>query len=105
MPNSRRSLVVGFAQEELRMGRLFIRPRSVSRRPVLILAAILTLAMAIRLDAQAVKGSLLGNVSDEAGLPMPGATVTITETGTNITYTAVTNESGLYVFSNLKDGI
>src|SRR5947207_3279721 len=86
------------------MGRLFTRPRNVSRRPALILAAILTLALATRLDAQAVKGSLLGNVSDEAGLPMPGATVTITETGTNITYTAVTNESGFYVFSNLKDG-
>src|SRR5437762_11630983 len=86
------------------MGRLFTRPRNVSRRPALILAAILTLALATRLDAQAVKGSLLGNVSDQAGLPMPGATVTVTETGTNITYTAVTNESGFYVFSNLKDG-
>jgi hypothetical protein len=86
------------------MARLFTRARSVSRRPVVIFAAILTLASATRLDAQAVKGSLLGNVSDEAGLSMPGATVTITETGTNITYTAVTNESGFYVFSNLKDG-
>src|SRR5204862_2894032 len=65
---------------------------------------ILTLALATGLDAQAVKGSLLGNVSDEAGLPIPGATVTITETSTNISYTAVTNESGFYVFSNLKDG-
>src|SRR5207245_778909 len=54
--------------------------------------------------AQAVKGSLLGNLTDEAGLPIPGATVTITETSTNISYTAVTNESGFYTFSNLKDG-
>ena len=35
---------------------------------------------------------------------MPGVTVTITEVNTNITYTAVTNESGNYTFSNLKDG-
>ena len=35
---------------------------------------------------------------------MPGVTVTITEVNTNIAYTAVTNESGNYTFSNLKDG-
>ena len=35
---------------------------------------------------------------------MPGVTVTITEVNTNITYKAVTNESGNYTFSNLKDG-
>jgi len=54
--------------------------------------------------AQAVKGGLLGNVVDQGGLPLPGVVVTITETNTNISYTAVTNESGYYVFSNLKDG-
>ncbi len=55
-------------------------------------------------SAQAVKGALLGNVNDQAGLVMPGATVTITEVNTNITYSTVTNESGYYIFSNLKDG-
>src|SRR5215471_2575196 len=54
--------------------------------------------------AQAVKGELLGNVTDQAGLSMPGATVTITEVNTNISYNTVTNESGYYIFSNLKDG-
>jgi hypothetical protein len=54
--------------------------------------------------AQAVKGSLLGNVVDASGLPLPGVTVTITEVNTNISYSTVTNESGYYVFSNLKDG-
>src|SRR5436190_5304358 len=56
------------------------------------------------LRAQAVKGGLLGNVLDDAGLAVPGATVTVTEVNTNISYTTVTNESGYYVFSNLKDG-
>ena len=56
------------------------------------------------LHAQAVKGSLVGNVSDSAALAVPGATVTITEVNTNISYNTTTNESGYYVFSNLKDG-
>jgi hypothetical protein len=54
--------------------------------------------------AQAVKGGLLGNIVDQSGLALPGATVTITEVNTNISYSAVTNDSGYYVFSNLKDG-
>jgi len=54
--------------------------------------------------AQAVKGGLLGNIVDQSGLVLPGVTVTITEVNTNISYTAVTNESGYYIFTNLKDG-
>ncbi len=53
---------------------------------------------------QAVKGTLLGNITDQGGLVLPGATVTITEVNTNITYSVTTNESGHYIFSNLKDG-
>jgi carboxypeptidase family protein/TonB-dependent receptor-like protein len=64
----------------------------------------LVLLFAVSLHAQAVKGGLLGNITDEAGLAVPGATVTITEVNTNISYNAVTNENGYYVFSNLKDG-
>ena len=54
--------------------------------------------------AQAVKGGLLGNIVDQSGFALPGVTVTITEVNTNISYSAVTNNSGNYVFSNLKDG-
>ena len=35
---------------------------------------------------------------------MPGATVTITETRTNISLNAVTNDAGFYTFPSLKDG-
>jgi hypothetical protein len=56
------------------------------------------------LDAQAVRGTLLGNIVDQAGLALPGATVTATDVGTNIATTAVTNESGYYIFSTLRDG-
>ena len=35
---------------------------------------------------------------------MPGATVTITETRTNISFNAATNDAGFYTFPSLKDG-
>jgi hypothetical protein len=55
--------------------------------------------------AQAITGTLLGDVRDGAGLAIPGATVTVTETNTNIVTTAVTNESGHYILSNLRSGV
>ena len=67
-------------------------------------AAALVVACSNIVNAQAVKGGLLGNVVDASGFALPGVTVTITEVNTNISYSAVTNESGYYIFSNLKDG-
>src|SRR5262245_41018737 len=55
--------------------------------------------------AQAVTGTLLGSVVDSAGLPMPGATITITEVNTNLKSTVVTNEAGNFVFSSLRNGV
>ena len=54
--------------------------------------------------AQAVTGTLLGNVTDSSGAAVPGATVTATEIQTNISRTAVTNETGYYIFSSLQNG-
>ena len=69
-----------------------------------ILAIVLPLTVATPLHAQAVKGALLGNLTDEAGLAVPGATVTITEVNTNISYNAVTNENGEYEFLTILPG-
>src|SRR5436305_8310823 len=69
-----------------------------------LFAAALVLICAGAADAQAVKGGLLGNIVDASGSALPGVTVTITEVNTNIVYNTVTNESGNYVFANLKDG-
>jgi hypothetical protein len=55
--------------------------------------------------AQAVRGSLLGTVSDTSGATIPGVTITITEVRTSISRTAVTNERGYYIFSSLQDGL
>jgi hypothetical protein len=54
---------------------------------------------------QAVKGSLLGTITDSNGAAAAGATVTIMETRTNIGATTTTNADGNYVFANVKDGI
>ena len=66
--------------------------------------AVFALGCAAGARAQAVKGGLVGNLADQSGFALPGVTVTITEVNTNISYSAITNESGNYVFSNLKDG-
>jgi hypothetical protein len=71
-------------------------------RPRLGFLAILLLASAAL--AQQGRGTLLGTVTDTAGAVVPGATVTITNTGTNLSYTTVTNESGFYTAPNLPVG-
>jgi hypothetical protein len=58
----------------------------------------------VTLGAQAVRGTLLGNVTDQGGLVMPGVAVTATEVNTNISATTVTNDSGYYTF-NVRDGL
>lgn len=75
------------------------------RKQAAIIAVLLALAWPSPTRAQAVRGTLLGNVNDTQNAAMPGVTVTATETATNIARTAVTNQSGHYVFANLKDGI
>jgi hypothetical protein len=54
--------------------------------------------------AQAVTGTLLGNVTDSSGGGVPGTTVTVTEMDTNVSRTTVTNEAGYYIFASLLNG-
>src|SRR2546423_8100371 len=55
--------------------------------------------------AQAANGALVGNVRDESGAAVPGATITAIETRTNISRSAVSNETGNYSFNNLASGV
>lgn len=57
-----------------------------------------------RIQAQTSFGSLVGTVTDPAGADVPGATVTLKNSGTNITQTATTGDSGTYSFVNLVPG-
>ena len=78
-------------------------------RQIIRLAAALAVAAglcAIPADAaaQAVTGTLLGNVTDTTGAAVPGTTVTARETQTNVSRTATTNDTGFYNFSSLQKG-
>ena len=69
-----------------------------------VLLALLVSAMAVTGSAQALYGSLVGNVTDETGAALPGATVTITQRETNLSRDIVTNETGGYNVPNLLPG-
>src|SRR5262245_62920958 len=53
---------------------------------------------------QAVYGSVFGTVTDSSGAAVPNATVTITNTGTNVSETTKTNGSGNYTQTRLIPG-
>src|ERR1051325_1653175 len=69
----------------------------------LALAAILC-AVPSSASAQAVTGTLLGNITDSSGAAVPGVTVTATEVDTNVTRTTVSNEAGHYSFPSMRNG-
>jgi len=63
-------------------------------------AGLLTASLA----AQAVTGTILGTVTDTSGAAVPGATVTLTNTGTGLTRSAVTDAAGEYTLPSLPTG-
>ena len=79
---------------------------SVQVRSAWLWLSLLGLALIVpsHASAQAVTGTLLGNVTDSSGAAVPGATVTARETQTNVSRTVVTNETGYYIFSSLQNG-
>jgi hypothetical protein len=81
--------------------------RAGTRGPVRIVVFCLALVLALSgvVSAQAVRGTLLGNITDTSGAAVPGVTVTATETRTNVSRTAVTNQNGNFVFANMQDGV
>jgi hypothetical protein len=55
-------------------------------------------------QTQAINGSIRGRVTDAAGAPVPGAKVTIMNTGTGFTRTLNSDDDGYYVLPNLPLG-
>ena len=53
---------------------------------------------------QALKGTILGTVTDTSHAVIPGVSVNITEVNTNYQRTEVANESGFFAFANLDPG-
>ncbi|MBY0373372.1 MAG: TonB-dependent receptor, partial [Bryobacteraceae bacterium] len=60
---------------------------------VLCLIALLAIIPSA-LTAQAVYGTIVGSISDASGAAIPGAKVTITDTGRNVTNSVSSNDSG-----------
>jgi len=78
-----------------------------SKRAVLLLAAFLcfvALTPTPLFSQAANTGSVAGTITDPQGAEVAGATVTLTDTATNIPRTATTNEAGRYIFVDVPPG-
>ena len=69
-----------------------------------IYAAIAALFVSVSLLGQALSGTIVGTVTDQAGAVVPAAKVTLTNEGTQFTRTVETNQSGQYVASSFPPG-
>ncbi len=56
------------------------------------------------IEAQTAAGQITGLVKDQAGAPVPGATVTVTETRTNLQRVVVSTSDGVYTVPSLPPG-
>src|SRR5581483_9996987 len=68
----------------------------------LVILSILALAMFAA--AQVQNGQFTGTVTDPSGAAIPNAQVVVTNTGTNLSVTATTNQSGAYTAKELPVG-
>lgn len=73
---------------------------------ILAVALFCVLLSTALLFGQAVtgNGSVTGRVADPSGAVIPGATVILTDTSTNISQTLESNPAGLYIFNNVTPG-
>src|SRR5438045_1429441 len=70
----------------------------------LVFAAVLAMGCARRLQAQALYGTVVGNVVDSTQSAVPAATVRIADPSTGVARDATTTEKGEYIFSNVPVG-
>lgn len=89
-----------------------IRPyrASVSFSPIqgmlcsLLVASVLVVASSPKAFAQGATGAINGTVTDASGAVIPRAKVVLTNTATGASQTALTNETGIYVFPSVIPG-
>ena len=67
--------------------------------------ALLGLLISPMVHAQQSTGSVNGSVHDATGAVIPQAAITLTNTATSAVRTITSNQSGIYVFSNVQPGI
>lgn len=68
------------------------------------LVCVVMAALSAQAIAQVLYGSIVGTVTDEAGLAVPGATVTVTHLETNQARETPTGDTGNYTFPNVAAG-
>jgi hypothetical protein len=71
---------------------------------LVVIALVALLCTANPAWGQDVTASITGTVSDPSGAAIAGATVTAKDVARGLSYTAVSNESGIYRFSQLAVG-
>ncbi len=80
--------------------------RKMGKKPFLIAFVLLIVLSAASgyVFAQGTTSRVTGTVTDTSGASVSGATVTLTNEGTNISLTTQTSESGAYVFDLIQSG-
>jgi hypothetical protein len=68
------------------------------------LVAVLLLSAAIGTAVAQTSGDIAGEVRDQSGAVAPNASVTATNTATNVSRSTITNSAGVYSFPNLTPG-
>ena len=74
------------------------------RAPAFCAAIVVLFAFTTAAAAQTDTGVIVGRVVDDSGAVLPGVTVTVTQEGTGIAATTVTNDRGEYLFPGLRVG-
>ena len=70
-----------------------------------MLAILMTGLLAVGVvQAQLVRSAILGTITDESGLVVPGVTVTVTNLATNVSQTIITDDTGNYMVPFLDPG-
>ena len=69
-----------------------------------VLCLVVALLLPVGLAAQAVTGTILGVITDSTGAVMPGATVTLTNTGTGQVRVVITDSNGEYTAPSMTTG-
>src|SRR5262245_35731913 len=92
--------------EEIIMRQTYFKPALSPKVLGAILTALLTIGLTSGLaEAQVLYGSLVGNVTDQNGAVVSGATVTITNKGTNQVREATSNSDGEFTITNVLSGV
>src|ERR1700678_1189305 len=79
-------------------------PRPFSRLRFVCFAALFAALLLSQLNGQSTSGTVLGTVKESSGAVVPGAMVTLTNTGTNAKATTVSNDTGGFQFVNVEVG-